>query len=112
MPSDSVLCSFCEDIPMHHRCMHPLDTGGKDTNGNVCGVLICAPCSAALGNDKGNFCCMHHSTFHGSDSDSEEAKENSHRITPATAPTKKKVKVISKSVKASEYTAKDLLVLS
>ena len=115
MPTNSTLFSFCEEIPMHHQCMHPVEEGGKKTSahGHVCGRLICAPCSIALGNAEGMFCCMNHSRSPDSKSDSEADKgSKSYHITPTIVPSRKKAKVMSKSVKGSEYTAKDLLVLS
>ncbi len=106
------LCSLCEETPTHHRCMYLI--GGSIATGRICGALVCALCSVELGNEEGIFRCEVHSgksdgTESGFDDEKNTAIDDKRDVPP---PFKKKGKVTSKNVKSSEYTAKDLLVLS
>jgi hypothetical protein len=55
MDGATLICRFCEEVPTRHRCMHPV------SGGDVCGDLICAPCSSSFGNEDGIFRCLEHS---------------------------------------------------
>lgn len=118
------LCSFCEEMPTHHRCMHLV--GGSIAFGRICGALICSLCSVELGNEEGIFRCERHSgnpnepeddlankeNFDKEEDRNSKSREEDPNSKRDAAPMKKKGKVTGKNVKSSEYSAKDLLVLS
>ena len=85
--------------------------------GHVCGELICAICNTEFGNEDEVYCCMSHSNGDAADPVDPVEMVNEVEIVTAveTAPgpeKKKRSKVASKAIKVSEYTAKDLLILS
>jgi hypothetical protein len=47
-------CTFCEEVPTRHCCMHLVEKGGLATNGDlcICGEYICAPCSLSFGSEE------------------------------------------------------------
>jgi hypothetical protein len=109
------LCSFCEEIPTRHRCMHSVKKGGiimVGVGGHVCGQLICAPCSSSFGNEEGVFHCLDHLESATLDDEDKENEQGGALEAIAVHERKKKSKVTSKTSKTSEYSAKDLLILS
>jgi hypothetical protein len=47
----ALLCGFCEEVPTHHDCIHPVQKGGllmDGFSGSVCGQLIFAPAAPLL----------------------------------------------------------------
>jgi len=94
---------------MHHRCNHPATKGGVSVPDHlrICGELICAPCSSAFGNDEGVFrCALHSNQSNVEDDDDKES------VVPLPPRSRKGTRVSGKGTKSSEYTAKDLLILS
>jgi hypothetical protein len=100
--------------------MQPVHKGGiymDGVGGRVCGELICAICSTEFGNEDGVYHCVSHSNGDAADPVDPVEMVNEVEIVTAveTAPgpeKKKRSKVASKAIKVSEYTAKDLLILS
>jgi hypothetical protein len=103
MDGATLLCSFCEEVPTQHRCMHPVH------GGDVCGELICAPCGSSFGNEDGIFRCLEHSN---ADANKEKEPGTAGEAVVSQGNKKKKAKVMSKLAKTSEYSSKDLLILS
>ena len=102
MDNATLICRFCEDVPTRHRCMHPV------SGGDVCGDLICAPCSSSFGNEDGIFRCLEHSN---ADANKENDPGTAGEAVVSQGNKKKKAKVMSKLAKTSEYSSKDLLIL-
>ncbi len=80
--------------------------------GHVCGQLICAPCSSSFGNEEGIFRCLDHSESATLDDNNKENEQDGDVVAVVAHERKKKSKVTSKTSKTSEYSAKDLLILS
>jgi uncharacterized Zn finger protein (UPF0148 family) len=94
--------------------MHPVRKGSivmDGVGGQVCGELICAPCSSSFSNEDGISCCPVHSNISPAD-DEDKENEDERTVEAFTVKKKKRGKVTSKAAKTSEYSAKDLLVLS
>ncbi len=102
MDDATLLCSFCMEVPTQHHCMHPV------RGGDVCGELICAPCSSSFGNEDGIFRCLEHLN---ADANKENEPGTAGEAIVSQGNKKKKAKVMSKMAKASEYSSKDLLIL-
>jgi uncharacterized Zn finger protein (UPF0148 family) len=78
------LCGFCNELPTHHRCKHPVKKGGAIVDGQrICGEFICSTCSVEFGTEEG--------------------------VKKDSKPTAKSIK---SGVKSTEYSSKDLLVLA
>jgi hypothetical protein len=114
-------CTFCEEVPTRHRCMHLVEIGGLATDGDlhICGEYICAPCSLSFGSKEGIFRCLEHSEKN--DDESNNVDEDTQVVVKETKqrPSWKKrneswvaAKGVKLGSKQSEYSAKDLLVLS
>jgi hypothetical protein len=123
-----LLCGFCEEIPTHHHCHFHVSRGRIHWpgQGQICGELICAPCSSSFGNEEGVFRCVVHSNHDDSDVEDSDKENTSSEVNkktsfddgaaigrqPLKSSSKKKNKVLSKAIKSAEYSAKDLLILS
>jgi hypothetical protein len=55
MPNQPTICTFCEEIPTRHHCMHRVKKGGVVLEGGICiyGDYICATCSLSFGSEEG-----------------------------------------------------------
>jgi hypothetical protein len=110
------LCDFCKEVPTCHHCMHCVEKGGLLLEDNlcICRECICVPYGLTFGSKEEIFCCLDHCDMKDEDVvDSEEFKEN---VMSALSQRKRSIRVSVKSlkggIKCSEYSAKDLLVLS
>jgi hypothetical protein len=121
MPIQPTLCSFCEEVPTRHHCMHRVEEGCVLLEAEVCicGDYICAPCSSSFGSEEEIFHCLKHIEVEDEDVlDSEDDTMVVEKEVVKPPPSKKKngSQVAAKGVKSgskqSEYSAKDLLVLS
>jgi len=118
MPNQPPICTFCEEIPTRHRCMHRVEKGGVVLEGGlrICGDYICAPCSLSFGSEEGIFRCDKHCDMDDSDAVDSEDEVEKEVEQPPMMKKKNGNRVAAKGVKSgtkqSEYSAKDLLVLS
>jgi hypothetical protein len=128
----SVLCVVCARMKTSHRCLQPVAKGllVLEMIGTVCGRPICGPCNFKQGNET-IFRCPLHSVSDDDSSlgslDSEKSEKESavavskmkgkananNNMTETSNADKPPVKVKgNKGSKGSEYSAKDLLILS
>ena len=128
----SVLCVVCARMRTSHRCLQPVAKGllVLEMIGTVCGRPICGPCNFKQGNET-IFICPLHSVSDDDSSlgslDSEKSEKESavavskmkgkananNNMTETSNADKPPVKVKgNKGSKGSEYSAKDLLILS
>jgi hypothetical protein len=103
------LCGFCNELPTHHRCKHPVKKGGAIVDGQrICGEFICSTCSVEFGTEEGVYRCVVHC---GGEAEVEEVKDDNagSKKKKDSKPTAKSIK---SGVKSTEYSSKDLLVLA
>lgn len=97
-----VVCSYCKIKNTHHRCLAPVIKGGMIYGtGMVCAAPICGPCNNRFGNEN-IFRCYSHS---------ENEKENATQVV-ITSSSKRGSDTSQKQNRSSEYSSKELLILS